>query len=125
MSSVGSRPTSAGPGAGSRRFGYQHLWVVLFLGWVASYADRTVTGPVVAWMIQEKSGFIGDATNPATLGGLVGSMFFTGYLLTQYAGGRIGDRYGHRNMLVVSLLWAGVMTLVSGLVSGLIVFVAA
>jgi MFS transporter, ACS family, D-galactonate transporter len=124
MSSVTERIPSATVTRGPR-LRYTHLWGVLFLGWVASYADRTVTGPVVAWMIQDKSGFIGDAANPATIGGLVGSMFFTGYLLTQYAGGRIGDRHGHRNMLVVSLLWAGVMTVVSGLVSGLVVFVAA
>lgn len=104
---------------------YQSLWGVLLLGWLISYADRTVTGPVVAWMIQNKAGFIGDAANPATLGGLIGSMFFTGYMLTQYAGGRLGDRYGHREMLVVSLLWAAAMTLVSGLVTGLVAFVAA
>jgi MFS family permease len=84
-----------------------------------------VTGPVIAWMIANKAGFIGDASNPATLGGLVGSMFFAGYMLTQYAGGRLGDRYGHREMLVLSLLWAGLLTLVSGLVAGLIAFVAA
>jgi MFS transporter, ACS family, D-galactonate transporter len=104
---------------------YSTLWVVLLLGWVVSYADRTVTGPVIAWMIENKAGFIGDAANPATLGGLVGTMFFTGYMLTQYAGGRLGDRYGHREVLLVSLLWAGVMTLVSGVVTGLIAFVAA
>src|SRR3954453_23591590 len=104
---------------------YKALWGVLLLGWVVSYSDRTLTGPVVAWMIENKAGFIGDAANPATIGGLVGSMFFTGYLLTQYTGGRIGDRFGHRNMLVVSLLWAGVMTLVSGVVTGLVAFVAA
>ncbi|TWP34840.1 MFS transporter [Leekyejoonella antrihumi] len=101
------------------------LWVFLLFGWLISYADRTVTGPVIAWMISEKAGFIGDATNPATLGGLVGSMFFAGYMLTQYAGGRLGDRYGHREMLVLSLLWAGVMTLVSGMAAGLVAFVAA
>ncbi len=104
---------------------YRALWGVLLLGWVVSYADRTVTGPVIAWMIGNKAGFIADADNPATLGGLVGTMFFTGYMLTQYAGGRLGDRYGHREMIVVSLLWAGTMTLVSGLVTGLIAFVAA
>lgn len=104
---------------------YQALWGVLLVGWLISYADRTVTGPVVAWMIDNKAGFIGDAANPATLGGLIGSMFFTGYMLTQYAGGRLGDRFGHREMLVVSLLWAGLMTLVSGMVTGLIAFVAA
>ena len=90
-----------------------------------SYADRTLTGPVIAWMIQNKAGFIGDAANPATLGGLVGSMFFLGYMLTQYSGGRLGDQYGHREMIVVSLLWAAVMTAVSGLMGGLVAFVAA
>jgi MFS transporter, ACS family, D-galactonate transporter len=104
---------------------YRSLWMFLLLGWLISYADRTVTGPVVSWMIANKAGFIGDAANPATLGGLVGSMFFTGYMLTQYAGGRLGDRFGHREMLVLSLLWAGLLTLVSGLVTGLVAFVAA
>ena len=104
---------------------YRALWAVLLLGWVVSYADRTVTGPVIAWMIQNKAGFIGDASNPASLGGLVGSMFFLGYMLTQYPGGRLGDRFGHREMIIVSLAWAAVMTVVSGLVAGLVVFVAA
>ena len=98
---------------------------MLLLGWVVSYADRTLTGPVIAWMIQNKAGFIGDAANPATLGGLVGSMFFLGYMLTQYPGGRLGDRFGHREMIIVSLLAACVLTVVSGLMAGLVAFVAA
>jgi MFS family permease len=105
--------------------GYQKLWLLLLFGWLVSYADRTVTGPVVAWMIHSKGGFIGDSSHPAALGGLIGSMFFTGYMLTQYTGGRLGDRFGHREMLVLSLLWAGVLTLVSGLATGLVVFVVA
>lgn len=104
---------------------YKALWGFLLLGWVVSYADRTVTGPVIAWMIENEAGIIGDANNPAALGGLVGSMFFLGYMLTQYPGGRLGDRFGHREMVIVSLVWAGVMTVVSGLVAGLVAFVAA
>jgi ACS family D-galactonate transporter-like MFS transporter len=104
---------------------YRALWAVLLLGWVVSYSDRTVTGPVIAWMIENKAGFIGDAANPATVGGLVGSMFFLGYMLTQYPGGRLGDRFGHREMIIVSLLTAAVMTVVSGLMAGLVAFVAA
>src|SRR4051812_8148874 len=103
---------------------YTTLWTVLLFGWVLSYADRTLTGPVIAWMIENKAGFIGDASNPAALGGLVGSMFFAGYMLTQYPGGRLGDRYGHREMIIVSLLWAGIFTVVSGLFAGLVAFVA-
>jgi MFS transporter, ACS family, D-galactonate transporter len=104
---------------------YKALWALLLLGWVVSYADRTLTGPVIAWMIENKAGFIGDAARPAALGGLVGSMFFLGYMLTQYPGGRLGDRFGHREMIIVSLIWAAVMTAVSGLVAGLVAFVAA
>src|SRR3954462_12413342 len=104
---------------------YTTLWTVLLFGWVLSYADRTLTGPVIAWMIENKAGFIGDASNPAALGGLVGSMFFAGYMLTQYPGGRVGRRYGPPQGDVVSVVWAGVMTAVSGLAAGVIFFVAA
>ncbi|WP_037854961.1 MFS transporter [Streptomyces sp. NRRL S-340] len=137
MKEAAAAPEVAGPGSGTGAVPgsgdlrpvfsgrHTHLWAFLLAGWLISYADRTVTGPVVSWMIDNKAGFIGDAAHPATLGGLIGSMFFTGYMLTQYAGGRLGDRYGHREMLVVSLLWAGLMTLVSGLAGGLVAFVVA
>ena len=124
MSSTLGKQSRSGA-AGGTRTPYGLLWSVLLLGWVVSYADRTLTGPVIAWMIQNQAGFIGDAARPAALGGLVGSMFFLGYMLTQYPGGRLGDQYGHREMIIVSLVWAGVLTAISGLVAGLIAFVAA
>jgi MFS transporter, ACS family, D-galactonate transporter len=122
---MSTQSTPATTGATARSAPYKQLWAVLLVGWLVSYADRTLTGPVIAWMIETKSAFIGDATSPATIGGLVGSMFFVGYMLTQYPGGKLGDKFGHREMIVVSLLWAGVMTLASGLVAGLVAFVAA
>ena len=72
-------------------------------GWSAT-PTGPLTGPVDRLDDPEQGGFIGDAANPATLGGLVGSMFFLGYMLTQYPGGRLGDRFGHREMIIVSLL---------------------
>jgi ACS family D-galactonate transporter-like MFS transporter len=30
---------------------YRTLWFWLLLGWTVSAADRTLTGPVVTWMI--------------------------------------------------------------------------
>jgi len=66
----------------------------------------------------ERNAVESDTADPATVGGLVGSMFFLGYMLTQYPGGRLGDRFGHRDMIIVSLLTAGVLTIVSGLVAG-------
>jgi MFS family permease len=76
--------------------GYRALWVWLLLGWVASGADRTITGPVVTYMINAKVPIIASADNPFALGGLVGSLLFAGYMLTQFPGGYVGDRLGHR-----------------------------
>lgn len=102
---------------------YHTLWAMLLGGWLFSYADRTLTGPVVTWLIENDHGMLGSASHPHALGGLIGSLFFAGYMLTQFPGGYLGDRFGHRTMLAVSLLWAGVATLASGVVSGLIAFV--
>ncbi|MFI0777060.1 MFS transporter [Streptomyces sp. NPDC021212] len=102
---------------------YHTLWAMLLGGWLFSYADRTLTGPVVTWLIENDHGMLGSAGHPHALGGLIGSLFFAGYMLTQFPGGYLGDRFGHRTMLAVSLLWAGVATLASGVVSGLIAFV--
>ncbi|MDX3231886.1 hypothetical protein [Streptomyces sp. ME19-01-6] len=71
---------------------YHTLWAVLLAGWVFSYADRTITGPVVTWLIDNKIGMIGASSHPHALGGLIGSLFFAGYMLTQYPGGYLGDR---------------------------------
>ena len=54
-----------------------------------SSADRTITGPVIIWMIQNKVAFMNTA-NPYALGGLIGSIFFAGYMLTQFPGGYAG-----------------------------------
>ncbi|WAP58841.1 MFS transporter [Streptomyces sp. S465] len=102
---------------------YHTLWAMLLGGWLFSYADRTITGPVVTWLIDHDHGMLGSASHPHALGGLIGSLFFAGYMLTQFPGGYLGDRFGHRTMLAVSLLWAGVTTLASGMMTGLIAFV--
>ena len=63
-------------------------------------------------------------TSPTPSAGLIGGLFFAGYMLTQFPGGWLGDRYGHRTIIVVSLVWAGIATLVSGVITGLVVFIA-
>src|SRR3954452_24753387 len=103
---------------------YRTLWVFLLLGWTGSAADRALTGPVVTWMIDNNVAFLADADKPHALGGLIGGLFFAGYMLTQFPGGWLGDRYGHRTIIVISLVWAGIATLASGLISGLVVFIA-
>jgi MFS transporter, ACS family, D-galactonate transporter len=103
---------------------YRRIWLLLCLGWIISSADRTITGPVITWMIQHKVAFMA-VDKPYALGGLVGSIFFAGYMLTQFPGGYTGDRYGHRTVIVISLFWAAVATLLSGLTSVLVAFMAA
>ncbi len=104
---------------------YHTAWFWLFLAWMFCYIDRSVTGPVVSWMIDEQVAFMIDVPMPHALGGIVGSMFFAGYMLTQFPAGYLGDRYGRKAMVVISTLWAGVATFVSALTRSLNSFVAA
>lgn len=103
---------------------YHSIWLMLFVGWIFSYADRTLTGPVVTWMIENKVGFLQSASSPHALGGLLGSLFFAGYMLTQFPGGYFGDKFGYRVIIVISFFWAGITTVFTGLTGGLIAFVA-
>jgi ACS family D-galactonate transporter-like MFS transporter len=116
----------AGPAteAGLQPYNYKRIWIWLGIGWLVSSADRVITGPVVTWMIQHKVAFMATE-HPYALGGLIGSIFFAGYMLTQFPGGYAGDRYGHRTVLVISLFAAAAATLLSGLAGLLVVFMAA
>jgi MFS transporter, ACS family, D-galactonate transporter len=50
-----------------------------------------LTGPVVTWMIGNHVSFLADASKPYALGGLIGGLFFAGYMLTQWPGGYLGS----------------------------------
>ncbi|AJH75225.1 sugar (and other) transporter family protein [Bacillus cereus ATCC 4342] len=103
---------------------YHSIWLLLLTGWVVSYADRIITGPILTWMIENKISFLQDSSSPYALAGIIGSLLFTGYMLTQFPGGYLGDSYGHRSIIVISLLWAGFTTVLSGLTTTLFGFVA-
>ena len=75
-------------------------------------------------MIDAQVPILAGTQNPFALGGLVGSLLFAGYMLTQFPGGFIGDRLGHRTVIVIAIVWAGVATLLSGVMTALIGFVA-
>jgi MFS transporter, ACS family, D-galactonate transporter len=119
-----TRESGGALAARAGRINYKVLWFWLLLGWTVSAADRTLTGPVVTWMIENKVGFLAAASKPHALGGLIGGLFFAGYMLTQWPGGILGDKYGHRTIITVSLIWAGIATLMSGLITGLVLFIA-
>ncbi|HIH77184.1 MAG TPA: MFS transporter [Methanomassiliicoccales archaeon] len=104
---------------------HHSVWLMLFIAWSMCYLDRAITGPVISWMIANDLELIKGAYEPHALGGLIGSMFFAGYMLTQFPAGFLGDRYGRRTMLVISTVWAGTVTVLSGMARGLNAFVAA
>jgi MFS family permease len=55
---------------------------------------------------------------------VVGSLFFAGYMLTQFPGGYLGDKFGHRTIIVISMLWAAVATILTGLMTAIVGLVA-
>src|ERR671932_1824063 len=104
---------------------YRSLWVWLLVVWAASAADRTIAGPILSYIISRDLPIIQGVSNPYAVSGLVaGSLFFAGYMLTQFPGGYLGDKFGYRTIIVVSVIWAGVATIVSGLMTALLGFVA-
>src|SRR5256885_8428289 len=91
---------------------HNRSWYVLafwlLLSWTFSAADRSLTGPVVTWMINNNIGFMADAPGPYALGGLIGGLFFAGYMPTQFTGGSFGDPDGPQTTIVVIILLGGV-----------------
>ncbi len=103
---------------------YHVVWLWLFMAWMMLYIDRSITGPVVSWMIENDVSFLAAAPLPHALGGIIGSMFFAGYMLTQFPAGYLGDKYGNKVLIVISLAWSGITTFISGLARDLQGFVA-
>ncbi len=100
------------------------VWLLLFTAWSMCYLDRALTGPVVSWMIANGSPMMLGWGSPHAVGGMIGSMFFAGYMLTQFPAGYLGDRFGRKTLLVISTVWAGVSTILSGMTRSLGAFVA-
>ncbi|WLV25450.1 MFS transporter [Aciduricibacillus chroicocephali] len=102
---------------------YHKIWSLLLLGWVISYIDRTAAGPIITYMIDHNVSFFANVENPHGIGGLIGSLFFAGFMLMQFPGGYFGDKHGYRAVIVCSIFWAGIATLLTGLVGGLVAFI--
>ena len=61
---------------------YRRVWILLFLAWTVAYADRTITGPIVSWMIANRVGFLATGY-PYALGGIIRSEEHTSELQSQ------------------------------------------
>ena len=104
---------------------YRSLWAWLLLAWAASAADRTIAGPVFSYIINNNLPIIQGIEHPYAVSGLVvGSLFFAGYMLTQFPGGYLGDKFGHRTIIVISMFWAALATVLTGLMTAIVGLVA-
>lgn len=92
----------------------KYWWKVValfFLGWVLMYADRTILNPVMGQIAKEF-----NLTNSQL--GLVNSIFFLTYAITQIPFGIVGDKYGRKLVIAIGFILFGITTYLSGIASG-------
>jgi len=96
----------------------KYWWKVValcFFGWILMYADRTILNPVQTQLAAQF-----HISN--TQLGIVNSIFFLTYAITQIPFGMLGDKFGRRLVIMIGFIVFGIMTFVSGIVTGFIVF---
>ena len=81
--------------------------IVFTLGWIAIYATRTILNPI---MTNIQSEFAINATQL----GLLSSLFFLGYTVTQIPSGYLGDKFGRKKMIIPAFIGFGILAIVSG-----------
>ncbi|WP_411738511.1 MFS transporter [Peribacillus sp. S4] len=82
----------------------------LFIAWMAyllSFIDRLSWPPIMPLASKDL------AINSTQAGGLM-TAFYIGYVITQFPGGLLVDRYGYRKVLLTSFLAMGSFTLFTG-----------
>ena len=89
------------------------ILAVLFLGWCLSYLDRMTMNVSIVEIAKEFN------LSPSALG-VVLSSFFAGYALMQVPGGWLADKYGSRKVVVVSIIFWSIFTVLTGFAGSLI-----
>lgn len=96
----------------------KYWWKVvtlLFFAWILMYADRTILNPIMG-QIGKQFGL-----NNAELG-LISSVFFLAYAVTQIPFGILADKYGRKVTIALGFIIFGITTYLSGLALGFGVF---
>ncbi|MBU3144881.1 MFS transporter [Clostridium sp. CF012] len=89
----------------------KYWWKVValcFLGWIVMYADRTILNPVMGQIGKQFS------LSNAQLG-IISSVFFLAYAVTQIPFGIIGDKFGRKLVIALGFILFGITTYFSGL----------
>ncbi|PTI86143.1 MFS transporter [Staphylococcus simulans] len=94
------------------------LVAVFTLGWLVIYAARTILNTIMGNI---KAEFTLDNAQL----GLIMSLFFIGYTVTQIPSGIMGDKIGRKKILVPSFLVFGIFMVITGLMPSYFLFVLA
>lgn len=96
----------------------KYWWKVVALftiGWALMYADRTILNPLMPKIAEQF-----NLSNSQL--GLVNSIFFLTYAVTQIPFGVLGDKFGRKVVISIGFLLFGVTTFFSGILSGFGIF---
>jgi MFS family permease len=89
---------------------HQKVWGVLFLGWMSLYMVRIGLSPLLVPIMDEFHLSYAQA-------GLLSTAVFWAYTLMQIPSGYLGDRWGHRKLLVVGTFGWTLLSFFTSLVS--------
>lgn len=95
--------------------------MVLFgcwLGWFLNFADRSLLAPLIPLIREEMNlGYLGV--------GFLTTAFFIGYSITPIPGGYWADKFGHKKVIIPSMIGFGFTTLFTGFVQSAAMLAAA
>lgn len=81
---------------------------ILFLTWIVSIMNRMAMSVAIPYIAA-------DYRLSPSASGLLMSVFFAGYAMTQIPGGLLADRFGARRVATIAMLWWSVFTAFTGL----------
>lgn len=97
---------------------WMKLVAVFTLGWLVIYAARTILNPIMGNIKADFSLNNGQV-------GLIMSLFFIGYTVTQIPSGIMGDKVGRKKILVPSFVLFGVFMVITGMMPSYFLFIIA
>lgn len=80
---------------------------ILFATWIVSYLDRIVMSVAIPYIAADYH------LSPLAMG-IVMSVFFAGYSISQIPGGVLADKFGVRKVATLAMLWWSVFTAATG-----------
>lgn len=97
---------------------WMKLVAVFTLGWLVIYAARTILNPIMGNIKADFSLNNGQV-------GLIMSLFFIGYTVTQIPSGIMGDKVGRKKILVPSFVLFAVFMVITGMMPSYFLFIIA